>query len=848
MLLSSVVTGFVSPHRLRVAPALCSPASVVASPRLGLAMRGCCLRASSSSSTIATTSDWELPPSWSAALPDLLTTPALMQLHDAVRAERECHEVLPRAEETLAAFEACAFEDVRVVILGQDPYPTPGHAMGLSFSVRPDVRPLPGSLRNIYKELEADLGLPPSSHGCLQAWADQGVFLLNPALSVRAGAAGSHSSLGWKHLTDAAISALSERREGLVFMLWGKAAQAKAVLVDEATHAVLRAPHPSPLSAHRGFFGCRHFSQANAYLSARGAAPIDWALPPAPAAAAPAQVLPATNPVRTMSRAPPKSKVGGGSGASDAWGAALDAMQRAEEGEAASEAGEGAPQRAAAARSAPPSQPPPLPSAISGPISSKISERLVLVFDTETTGLSTASDRIVQLGAAYWRGTTQLGPPRGMLVDPGVPIPAEASGVHGFDERAVAGAPSFAEVGARFARHLAGEAEPNVGGVPPLLCGYNAIDFDVPLLNAEFQRHGVAAHIEPGLVLDPLVWLRYRRRHWPSRTLGSMAARYKHDLTNAHAASADAAATGAVLSGLLAEGLIPDDVEAALREQAQLREVLEAETARYGMWLYADREDGTLLRLGLGKHVGTPLHEAEPSYLTWVLGLDNLPPAAADAMRKALEGGGSGGGGGGGGGGAAAEVAAVVAAAVAEVEAAAAMQAETTAETMADMAEAKTRAEAETGAVGAAAAKARKASETDGLDTDAEKLAYRMAQGFFSVVETGTGDDWLQAYHPALREAYVVRPGKAGYPYLKNVAGRLQAVGFLLDTTGKVWIRPKVVDGVRSAIDVTTLQERAVPAAPAVLAAPVTQAALPTARDVDSLVDRKTGLPVGYWD
>ena len=790
-----VATGSVATHRFRaLPPVLRSPTGFVPSHRLGLAARGLAtVRASSSGSTTTATSDWELPPSWSAALPGLLATPALVQLHDAVRVERESHNVLPRPEETFAAFEACAFEDVRVVILGQDPYPTPGHAMGLSFSVRSDVRPLPGSLRNIYKELEADLGVPPAPHGCLQAWAEQGVFLLNPALSVRAGAAGSHSGLGWKHLTDAAISALSSRREGIVFLLWGKAAEAKAALVDETVHAVLRAPHPSPLSAHRGFLGCGHFSQANDYLRARGDAPIEWALPRAPAAVAPTRMLPATTPARATGGAPPKSKVGGGSGASAAGGAALDAMQCAEEREA--EQGQEGEAAGEAAISAP----------ISAPISSKISERIVLVFDTETTGLSTASDRVVQLGAAYWRGAAQLGPPRGMLVDPGVSIPEKASGVHGLDSSALAGAPSFAEVGARFARHLTGDAAPNVGGVPPLLCGYNALDYDVPLLNAEFARHGVAAHIEPGLVLDPLVWLRYRHREWPSRTLGSMAVRYKHDLTNAHAASADAAATGAVLSGLLAEGLIPDDVEAALHEQAQMYAALEAETARYGRYVYVDRDDDTLLRLGFGKHVGTPLHEVEPSYLSWVLGLDNLPPAA--------------------------EVAAVVAAVEAQANG---VKAKAEAGVKAVKAEAK--AEAEVGA--GAAAKPRKASETDSLETDAEKLSYRMKQGFFSVVETGTGDDWLQTYHPALREAYVVRPGKGGYPYLKHVAGRLQAVGFRLDATGKVWVRPKVVDGVRSAIDVTTLLERAVPAAPA--AAP---AAWPADQVVDSLVDRKTGLP-----
>ena len=273
---------------------------------------------------------------------------------------------------------------------------------------------------------------------------------------------------------------------------------------------------------------------------------------------------------------------------------------------------------------------------------------------------------------------------------------------------------------------------------------------------------------------------------------------------------------------------------------------LEAETARFGTYVYVDRQDGALLRLGFGKHVGTPLHEVEPSYLSWALGLDQLPPAAADAMREALEGGSrSGGGGGGGGSGsgtAAAEVAAVVAAAEVEVTAQAKAQADVRAEV-----EAKAEVGTEVGA--GAGARPKKVSETDHLETDAEKLAYRMAQGFFSVVETGTGDAWLQAYHPAVRDAYVVRPGKGGYAYLRNVAGRLQAVGFRPDATGKLWVRPKVVDGVRSAIDLTTLQELPpVPAAAAGTAAPAPPAPRPADQVGDSPVDTKTGLPLDFWD
>jgi uracil-DNA glycosylase len=419
-----------------------------------------------------------------------------------------------------------------VVILGQDPYPTPGHPMGLAFSVRPSVTPLPASLRNIYKELEADLGIAPAPHGCLQAWAEQGVFLLNAALSVRAGAAGSHARLGWEQVTDAAIRALSERRRGLVFLLWGKAAEAKAALVDEAAHAVLRAPHPSPLSARRGFFGCRHFSQANAYLEARGVEPIAWALPSRPRTEqAAAQVARASrSPQAAAKLAPPPPPP--------------------------------------PPPSSPPPPPPPPPSSSPPAAGGRLSERLVLVFDTETTGLDVETARVVQLGASYWRGGVQLGPRRGMLVDPGVPIPPETSAVHGVTDERVAGAPSFAEVGARFARHLRGEAEPTAGGLPPLLCGYNALEYDVPLLNAEMARHGLPERVDTAAVLDPMVWLRYHRRHWPSHKLVAVAKRYEYSLVDAHSASADAAATGAVLGGMVAEGLIPDDVGAALEEQA----------------------------------------------------------------------------------------------------------------------------------------------------------------------------------------------------------------------------------------------------------------------------------------
>jgi uracil-DNA glycosylase len=166
-----------------------------------------------------------------------------------------------------------------VVILGQDPYHGRGQAHGLCFSVRPEV-PLPPSLRNIYRELESDLGIPPAAHGSLLAWARQGVLLLNSVLSVEEGRAGAHQGRGWERFTDRVVEVLDERREGLVFMLWGSYAQKKGAAIDRSRHRVLCAPHPSPLSAHRGFFGCRHFSAANRWLGEQGRETIDWRLPP----------------------------------------------------------------------------------------------------------------------------------------------------------------------------------------------------------------------------------------------------------------------------------------------------------------------------------------------------------------------------------------------------------------------------------------------------------------------------------------------------------------------------------------------------------------------------------------
>ncbi|MFP1826542.1 uracil-DNA glycosylase [Lonsdalea quercina] len=194
-----------------------------------------------------------------------------------VHQEREAGKVIyPPQQDVFNAFRYTEFHDVKVVILGQDPYHGPNQAHGLSFSVRPGV-PAPPSLANIYKELASDIpGFEIPRHGFLQSWAKQGVLLLNTVLTVEAGKAHSHANLGWETFTDKVISALNSHREGIVFLLWGSHAQKKGNIIDQQRHHVLKAPHPSPLSAHRGFMGCRHFSQANHLLEQQGLTPIDW--------------------------------------------------------------------------------------------------------------------------------------------------------------------------------------------------------------------------------------------------------------------------------------------------------------------------------------------------------------------------------------------------------------------------------------------------------------------------------------------------------------------------------------------------------------------------------------------
>lgn len=215
-------------------------------------------------------------PGWREALGEELGQPTLQQL---LHAEQSAGAVVyPPRELIFAAFERTPLDQARVVIVGQDPYHGPGQATGLAFSVPRDV-PVPPSLRNVFTELGTDLGVERPAHGDLSSWADQGVLLLNTSLTVRAGEAGSHAGRGWERLTNAALTALATERDELVFLLWGRHAQIRAEFIDADRHLVLQAAHPSPLSAARGFFGCRHFSQANAYLQACGASAIDWSLP-----------------------------------------------------------------------------------------------------------------------------------------------------------------------------------------------------------------------------------------------------------------------------------------------------------------------------------------------------------------------------------------------------------------------------------------------------------------------------------------------------------------------------------------------------------------------------------------
>lgn len=222
----------------------------------------------------------KLEPSWKARVGDYLKRDEMQALSAFLRERRaKGARIYPPGPKIFAAFDATPFDAVKAVILGQDPYHGPGQAHGLCFSVLPGVA-VPPSLDNIFKEIQHDLGIARPDHGCLLPWAQRGVLLLNAVLTVEEGRAGAHQGKGWEGFTDHVVDVLNREREGLVFLLWGSYAQAKGKVIDTRRHRVLKAPHPSPLSAHRGFLGCGHFSAANEYLARHGQTPIDWSLPP----------------------------------------------------------------------------------------------------------------------------------------------------------------------------------------------------------------------------------------------------------------------------------------------------------------------------------------------------------------------------------------------------------------------------------------------------------------------------------------------------------------------------------------------------------------------------------------
>lgn len=213
--------------------------------------------------------------SWKTPLKEVFEKDFFKRLVSFVKDEYKYHQVFPSGNQIFNSFRCCPLQAVKVVILGQDPYHGPGQAHGLSFSVKPGV-PFPPSLLNILKEIKADIGTEMPANGDLSRWANQGVFLLNATLTVRANQAGSHQNQGWETFTDEVIRVVNSQCEHVVFMLWGSYAQKKAALIDPTKHLILKAPHPSPLSAYRGFLGCRHFSKANAFLVEHGMEPIQW--------------------------------------------------------------------------------------------------------------------------------------------------------------------------------------------------------------------------------------------------------------------------------------------------------------------------------------------------------------------------------------------------------------------------------------------------------------------------------------------------------------------------------------------------------------------------------------------
>lgn len=219
--------------------------------------------------------DVKIAPSWKEMLKPEFEKPYFKSLIEFVKSEYKAQTVYPPGKEIFKAFDCADFEQVKVVIIGQDPYHGPGQANGLCFSVREGVT-MPPSLKNIFKEIHNDLGKPIPKNGDLERWAKQGVLLLNATLTVRASSPGSHQKKGWEDFTDAVIKLISEKRKNVVFLLWGAFAQKKGDLIDRNKHLVLMSAHPSPFSADRGFFGCRHFSKTNEYLKSKGQKEIDW--------------------------------------------------------------------------------------------------------------------------------------------------------------------------------------------------------------------------------------------------------------------------------------------------------------------------------------------------------------------------------------------------------------------------------------------------------------------------------------------------------------------------------------------------------------------------------------------
>ncbi len=222
--------------------------------------------------------DVKIEASWKEVLQGTFSQPYFQQIALHIKTEKSQGKVIyPPGSLIFNAFNTTPFDNIKVVILGQDPYHGPGQAHGLCFSVQNGVPP-PPSLVNIFKELQDDIGISIPSHGNLTHWAQQGVFLLNASLTVRAGEPMSHAKIGWAEFTDTVIKTISDKKKHVVFLLWGKFAQEKRVLIDESKHCILRSVHPSPLSAHGGFFGCKHFSKTNEYLASKGIDPVDWSV------------------------------------------------------------------------------------------------------------------------------------------------------------------------------------------------------------------------------------------------------------------------------------------------------------------------------------------------------------------------------------------------------------------------------------------------------------------------------------------------------------------------------------------------------------------------------------------